>query len=100
MLSRRLRKQSPLTRKSSQSNNALGFRGTGHGIVEAVNDALLAQHDHGVEEGWSDSLADDGHARGVNQQSRLYAPRLGHGAGGVIAPIGIPFLQISQRLGW
>jgi hypothetical protein len=43
------------------------FGGTGDGIVKAADDALLAKHDHGVEERRRHGLPDDGHASGINQ---------------------------------
>lgn len=51
----------------------------GEGAAEAVYDGVLAEDDHGVEEGWGDSAADDGDAGGVdiqNQESGVQRPIL------------------------
>ena len=60
------------------------------GGAEAADDAVLAQGDHGVEEGRGDGLADDGYAGGVDEEAGFYSGGLGYGAGGVIAGVVIP----------
>src|SRR6266851_1101602 len=98
MLPLRLRMQSPLILKSSRSNNGLGLCGAGHGVVQAADDALLAENDHGVEKRRSDSLAHDGHARRVDQQSGLNAFRFGDRSRGVIASVVVPLREFSQGI--
>jgi hypothetical protein len=60
------------------------------GGAEAADDAVLAQGDHGVEEGWGDRLADDGNAGGVDEEAGFYAGGLGYGAACVVAGVVIP----------
>ena len=60
------------------------------GVTEASDDALLAENDHGIEEGRRDGLPDNGNANGVDKQSCFHAASFGDGASGVITGVVIP----------
>jgi hypothetical protein len=64
--------------------------GLGEGGAEAADYAILAEGDHGVEQGGGDGLADDGDAGGVDEEAGFYAGGIGYGAGRVIAGVVIP----------
>ena len=68
----------------------LCFGGTGDGIVEAANDALLAEDDHGLKKWWRNGLPDNGHARGIDQQCRFRAACFSDSTRGMIASVVIP----------
>src|SRR5690348_580196 len=52
------------------------------GGAKAADDALLAKHDHGIEERRCDGLADDGDANGVDEQTCFDATRFSDSATG------------------
>src|SRR6266436_4852086 len=78
---------------------ALGFSETGHRVAQTADDALLAENDHGVEERRRYGLADDGHARGIDQQAGFHAAGFGHRAGGVVACVVIPLGKRFEPIG-
>src|SRR6267154_5190511 len=63
----------PTCRFFFQGRLALGFSETGHRVAQTADDALLAENDHGVEERRRYGLADDSHARGIDQQAGFHA---------------------------
>src|SRR5216683_7002524 len=68
-------------------------------ILQTRDDAPLADHDHGVKERRGDGPTDDGHAGGVDKQSRFDTARFSDGARGVITSVVIPLRQRCQRIG-
>jgi hypothetical protein len=72
----------------------LGERG-----AEAADYSVLAQGDHGVEEGWGYGLADDGDAGGVDEEAGFYASGFGYGAASVVAGVVVPLGQGGQSVG-
>src|SRR5258708_18730039 len=58
----------------------LAFAETGGRIAQTSNDALLSEHDHGVEQRRSHGLTDHRHTSGVDQQPSLYASFFRHRA--------------------
>lgn len=75
----------------------LGLGEGGDNIAETADDAALAEHDHRVEERRRDGLADDGHARGVDEQAGFDSASFGDSAGSVVASVVIPFGKRFKR---
>ena len=77
---------------------ALGFTETGHRIAQAAHDPLLAENNHGIEQRRRHGLADNRHARRVNQQSCFDASCLSDRARCVVTSIMIPFAKSFERI--
>src|SRR6202521_6301595 len=86
-------------RPPARCRKRLGVIGLGLGFSQSADDAFAAQSHHGVEERRRDGLADDGHARGVDEQAGLYAGGFGDGARGEVARIMIPIGKFFERAG-
>ena len=71
----------------------------GDGAPEARNDAGLAENDHGFEERRSNRAADDGDARGVDEQASLDAFSRGELAKSVVAGVVAPVRQRVEGVG-
>src|SRR5262245_26727151 len=73
----------------------MGWRWSGgtegrESAAEAADDAVASEHHHGIEERGRDSLANDGYARGVNEQAGLHRFGFSEGAQGVVASVMAP----------
>ena len=67
-------------------------------VAETTNDAFLAENDHGIEQGRSHGLANNGHAGGVDEQARLDACIFGDFTCSMIARIVIPLGKTGERV--